>query len=75
MTERLKFFVAGFFIGIAELLPGISGSTVAVGFGIYNRIIKILSEIKIKNFTLNLKTLNKIFHLDLMLLLIISEST
>jgi len=24
MTERLKFFVAGFFIGIAELLPGIS---------------------------------------------------
>ena len=72
MTERLKFFVAGFFIGIAELLPGISGSTVAIGFGIYNRIIKILSEIKIKNFTLNLKSLNKIFHLDLMLLLIIS---
>ena len=72
MTERLKFFVAGFFIGIAELLPGISGSTIAVGFGIYNRIIKILSEIKIKNFNLNLKSLNKIFHLDLMLLLIIS---
>ena len=72
MTERLKFFVAGFFIGIAELLPGISGSTVAVGFGIYNRIIKILSEIKIKNFTLDFKSLNNIFHLDLMFLLIIS---
>ena len=72
MTERLKFFFAGFFIGIAELLPGISGSTVAVGFGIYNRIIKILSEIKIKNFTLDFKNLNNIFHLDLMLLLIIS---
>lgn len=72
MTERLKFFFAGFFIGIAELLPGISGSTVAVGFGIYNRIIKILSELKIKNFTLDFKNLNNIFHLDLMLLLIIS---
>ena len=72
MTERLKFFFAGFFIGIAELLPGISGSTVAVGFGIYNRIIEILSEIKIKNFTLDFKNLNNIFHLDLMFLLIIS---
>ena len=72
MTEKLKFFFAGFFIGIAELLPGISGSTVAVGFGIYNRIIKILSEIKIKNFTLDFKNLNNIFHLDLMFLLIIS---
>ena len=72
MTERLKFFFAGFFIGIAELLPGISGSTVAVGFGIYNRIIKILSELKIKNFTLDFKNLNNIFHLDLMFLLIIS---
>ena len=72
MTERLKFFVAGFFIGIAELLPGISGSTVAVGFGIYDRIIKILSEIRLKNFSYNIKSLNKTFHLDLMLLLLIS---
>ncbi len=49
MNEKLKFFLAGFFIGIAELLPGISGSTVAVAFGIYNKIIKILSNIRIKN--------------------------
>ena len=46
MNEKLKFFLAGFFIGIAELLPGISGSTVAVAFGIYNKIIKILSNIR-----------------------------
>jgi len=72
MTERLKFFVAGFFIGIAELLPGISGSTVAVGFGIYDRIIKILSEIRLKNLSFDIKSLNKTFHLDLMLLLLIS---
>ena len=72
MTVRLKFFVAGFFIGIAELLPGISGSTVAVGFGIYDRIIKILSEIRLKNFSYNIKSLNKTFHLDLMILLLIS---
>ena len=48
MNEKLKFFLAGFFIGIAELLPGISGSTVAVAFGIYNKIIKILSNINTK---------------------------
>ena len=26
MTERLRFVIAGFFVGLAELLPGISGS-------------------------------------------------
>ena len=30
MTERLRFVIAGFFVGLAELLPGISGSTVAI---------------------------------------------
>ena len=72
MNERLKFFLAGFFIGIAELLPGISGSTVAVAFGIYTKIIKILSNIRIKNFSGNLSEISSRFHLDLLLLLISS---
>ena len=72
MNERLRFFVSGFFIGIAELLPGISGSTVAVAFGIYNKIIKILSNIRIKNFSGNLSEVSSRFHLDLLLLLISS---
>ena len=32
MNERLRFVVAGFFVGLAEILPGISGSTVAIAF-------------------------------------------
>lgn len=69
MNEKLKFFLAGFFIGIAELLPGISGSTVAVAFGIYNKIIKILSNIRIKNISGNFADISSKFRLDLLLLL------
>ena len=35
MRDKILFFVAGFFVGIAELLPGISGATVALMFGVY----------------------------------------
>jgi len=72
MNERLKFFLAGFFIGIAELLPGISGSTVAVAFKIYNKIIKILSNIRIKNISGNFADISSKFRLDLLLLLVLS---
>ncbi len=72
MNEKLKFFLAGFFIGIAELLPGISGSTVAVAFRIYNKIIKILSNIKIKNISGNFADISSKFRLDLLLLLVSS---
>ena len=72
MNERLKFFLAGFFIGIAELLPGISGSTVAVAFRIYNKIIKILSNIRIKNISGNFADISSKFRLDLLLLLVLS---
>ena len=37
MSERLRFVFAGFFVGIAELLPGISGSTVALAFKVYEK--------------------------------------
>ena len=39
MTERLRFVIAGFFVGLAELLPGISGSTVAIAFKVYEKFI------------------------------------
>ena len=41
MSERLKYVLAGSCVGFAELLPGISGSTVAIFFGIYEKIIKV----------------------------------
>ena len=67
MTERLRFFIAGFFVGLAELLPGISGSTVAIAFKVYEKFILFLSNLKISNFSFNFKKLNQIFFLDVII--------
>ena len=67
MTERLRFVVAGFFVGLAELLPGISGSTVAIAFKVYEKFILFLSNLKISNFSFNFKKLNQVFFLDLII--------
>ena len=67
MTERLRFVIAGFFVGLAELLPGISGSTVAIAFKAYEKFILFLSNLKISNFSFNFKKLNQVFFLDLII--------
>ena len=36
-------------MGVAELIPGISGATVAVIFKIYPNLMKILSNLRAKN--------------------------
>ena len=66
MNERVRFIFAGFFVGVAELLPGISGSTVALAFGVYKKFVTALSQLRIKNLSFNLTKLNKIFYLDLL---------
>ena len=67
MTERLRFVIAGFFVGLAELLPGISGSTVAIAFKVYEKFILFLSNLKISNFSFSFKKLNQVFFLDLII--------
>ena len=67
MTERLRFFIAGFLVGLAELLPGISGSTVAIAFKVYEKFILFLSNLKISNFSFNFKKLNQVFFLDVII--------
>ena len=67
MTERLRFVIAGFFVGLAELLPGISGSTVAIAFKVYEKFILFLSNLNISNFSFNFKKLNQVFFLDLII--------
>ncbi len=47
MTERFRFVIAGFFVGLAELLPGISGSTVAIAFKVYEKFISKAKEDKV----------------------------
>ena len=46
MNEKLRFFIAGIFIGLSELLPGISGATVALMFGVYKKLISFLTNLK-----------------------------
>ena len=46
MKEKIKYFIAGIFIGLSELLPGISGATVALMFGVYEKILSFLSKFK-----------------------------
>jgi putative membrane protein len=41
MTKQiLRFFLSGFFMGSADLVPGVSGGTIALILGIYERLIK-----------------------------------
>jgi len=70
MMLQIKYAIAGFLMGIAELIPGISGSTIAVVFKIYKNLMTILSELKWRNLSLNFFKLSEIFQLKLSLPLI-----
>lgn len=41
----MKTFLQGFIIGLGKIIPGVSGSVMAVCFGIYERIIASLSDL------------------------------
>ncbi|MDA9965149.1 DUF368 domain-containing protein [Gammaproteobacteria bacterium] len=72
MNNQIKYSLAGFCMGVAELIPGISGATVAVIFKIYPNLMKILSNLRIKNLTLNLSSLAQTFQFNVSLPLISS---
>lgn len=40
----MKLIIQGFLIGIAKIMPGISGAVLSISFGLYERIIKIISN-------------------------------
>lgn len=48
----MKYFLLilkGFFIGMAKIIPGVSGSVLAISFGIYEKLLEIISNpLKIK---------------------------
>ena len=72
MNDQVKYSLAGFCMGVAELIPGISGSTVAVIFRIYPNLMSILSQLRPKNFSLNLSLTSEIFQFRVSLPLIFS---
>ncbi|MBS1476916.1 MAG: DUF368 domain-containing protein [Acholeplasmatales bacterium] len=49
MKKAFKQILAGFFIGLAVIVPGISGATIAIMFKIYNNILDAIASIN-KNF-------------------------
>ena len=54
MNEKIRYFIAGIFIGLSELLPGISGATVALMFGVYEKLLDFLRKFKNSNLILPL---------------------
>ena len=44
MMQNLFFVLAGVLFGLANVIPGVSGGTMAVVFGVYERLISILSD-------------------------------
>lgn len=53
MKNTLILGIKGFLIGLANIIPGVSGGTMAISFGIYEELIGIASNI-FKNFKKNL---------------------
>lgn len=51
--EKLKLFIQGFIIGVGKIMPGVSGSVMAICFGLYERIIESLSSLT--NFKKNIQ--------------------
>lgn len=45
MKDNLFLVLKGFFIGIANIIPGVSGGTLAITLGIYDRLISTISHI------------------------------
>ena len=75
INDQLRYSIAGFCMGIAELIPGISGATVAVIFKIYPNLMTILSNLRLKNLTFNFKSFSHIFQLNVSFPLIFSMVT
>ena len=75
MSDFLINIFKGILIGIANIIPGLSGSTLALILGVYEKIINILTKIDIKVVKimtqLDFKSLNKHLSLNFLLPIII----
>ena len=55
----MNLIIKGFIIGLGKIIPGVSGSMLAISLGIYEEIIEKISSIT-KNFRKNIEYLAKI---------------
>lgn len=51
--NNIKLFIKGILIGVGKIIPGVSGSMIAISLGLYDKIINSLSNI-FKNFKENI---------------------
>ena len=72
MNHQIRYSLAGFCMGVAELIPGISGATVAVIFKIYPNLMSILSQLRLKNLSLDFSLIALTFQFRVSLPLIFS---
>jgi len=56
MLEKIKIVIKGFIMGIANIIPGVSGGTIAIILGIYEKFIGAISHF-FSNFKENVKFL------------------
>ena len=60
MINSIKLFFKGFIMGIANIIPGVSGGTLAITLGIYERLLAAISNF-FKDFKDNIKFLVPVF--------------
>ena len=48
MKENIKIILKGFVLGIANIIPGVSGGTLAITLGIYEKLIETISHFRTK---------------------------
>ena len=58
--KNIILIIKGFFMGLANLIPGVSGGTIAITLGIYDKLIESISHI-LSNIKENIKFLLPIF--------------
>ncbi len=44
--DKIKIFLSGFIIGLGKIMPGVSGSVIAICLGLYERLIAVFSSLK-----------------------------
>ena len=44
MRDKLILVIKGFFFGIANIIPGVSGGTIALTMGVYEDLIEVISH-------------------------------
>ncbi len=45
MNEKIRYFLCGFLMGIADTIPGVSGGTIAFITGIYGKLLETVKSV------------------------------